>query len=190
MPLSLFLLPLCYQLIQVDVAIADDKSKSASLKGLLGDKPKAGAKEAPLFIKSDSLEVNSKERVFIYKNNVELTKDDLKVTANFVEGYYSESNDIEKITCRGNVVITKGTALKATANRALYKVAAAIIELTENPEVYKEDNVLAADKIRIFVNEDRSEAEGNVRVKVIKADTTMPADSPATKPAATTAKGK
>lgn len=143
------------------------------LKQMMGTE--ASGKGGPLYIKSDSLELNSKDRIFTYRGNVEMVRDDVTITAHSVEGRYDTENRLETVLCVGNVVITKGESMKATSDRGLYKVAVGVVELTEGPELYREGNVLAADKITVFLNEDRSEAEGNVRVKVIKSnDATTP----------------
>lgn len=142
------------------------KTPLGGMKEMFQESPTAAG--GPLYIKSDSLELNSKSRVFLYKGNVELVRDDVTITANNVEGKYNAENQLETILCRGNVVITKGEGMRATSNRALYNVRAATVELTEAPELYREGNALSADKVTIFIDEDRSEAEGNVRVKVIK----------------------
>ena len=154
-------------------ASSDDKSKkdsggTNSLKQLVQESPTSGG--GPLFIKSDTLELNSKEHVFTYKGNVEVVREDVTITAEIVEGQYDDKNQLQTILCRQNVVITKGESMRSTANRAVYHVASATIELTEGPELYREGNALAADKVTMYINEDRSEAEGNVRVKVIKPD--------------------
>lgn len=141
-------------------------SSGNALKDALGGKSSSGS--APLYIKSDTLSLDSKGRVFTYRNNVQVQRDDLLITADTVEGRYDDSNQIQNVLATGNVVITKGDGLKATSNRAIYFVPQAKIELTEAPELYRGGNALAADKVTIFVNEDRSEAEGNVRVKVLK----------------------
>lgn len=149
---------------------ASSENKGAgSLKGLFQESPTAGG-GGPLFIKSDTLELNSKSRVFVYKGNVEVVRDDVTITANMVEGQYDAQNRLQTIISKGDVVITKGDSMKSTANRAVYNVAAATIVLTEGPELYRDGNALAADKVIMYVNEDRSEAEGNVRVKVVKPE--------------------
>ena len=144
----------------------DQKVPLAGFKDMFQESPTTAG--GPLYIKSDTLELNSKARLFIYKGNVELVRADVTITANIVEGKYDRQNRLETILCRGNVVITKGEGMRATSNRALYNVSAATIELTEAPELYREGNALSADKVTVYIDEDRSEAEGNVRVKVIK----------------------
>jgi lipopolysaccharide transport protein LptA len=134
-----------------------------------------------VLIKSKTLTLDAKKRVFTYRDNVEIVRDDLNITANTVVGNYDENDEIKLITCEGNVVITRGPELRATSNRASYDVPRGVITMTEGPELTDKGNVLNADKVTIYVNEDRSEAEGNVRVKVIKASSGSPLSSGARK---------
>lgn len=127
---------------------------------------------APIYVTSDTLELDTEQRVFVYKGNVELMRDDLYITADVMVGRYDQNNKMQTLACQDNVVVTRGEGLRGSADRALYKVAQDIVELTENPELFHHGNALTADIVRIFVKEDRSEADGNVRVKVVK-----PADS-------------
>lgn len=157
-----------YFLLTCLVAPAAGRAETgkAGLQGLVGDSK--GQSDSPVYIKSDTLDLNSKSRIFSYRGNVEVKRDDLTITAKVVDGYYTGDNKIEKMVAKENVVITRGEGLRSVSNRAIYKVDANIIELTEKPELFKDGSVLAADKITIYVKEDRSEAEGNVRVRVIK----------------------
>ena len=129
-----------------------------------------GDNEAPLFVKSNTLSLDAKARVFTYRGDVEITREDMRITADVVIGKYDKNNKIQRIICEDNVVITKGTGLRASSDRAVYNVPAATIVLTEGPELFDRGNVLSADKVTVFIDEDRSEAEGEVRVKVVKTD--------------------
>lgn len=133
-------------------------------------KIRQGSKNAPLYVKSRSLHLNAKKRVFTYRDNVEIMQEDLFITADVVTGEYDEKNQLETILCKDHVVISQEDSLRATANRAMYDVKNATIVLTEGPEVMHHGNAVTADKITIFVDEDRSEAEGNVQVKVLKTE--------------------
>jgi lipopolysaccharide transport protein LptA len=99
---------------------------------------------------------------------VEILRADVKITADAVIGRYDANNRLQTIVCEDNVVVTRGEDLRASSDRAVYHVPTATIVLTEGPELARGGNVLSADKITVFVNEDKSEAEGNVRVKVIQ----------------------
>ena len=142
-----------------------DKSGS-SLKGAFSNQ---NSKD-PVFIQSDNLSLNSKDRIFIYSGNVKVKRADVEITTDKMVGKYAENQELETIVCQGNVVVTRPPETRATSNRAFYNLKSGKIELTENPELARGSNVLVADKIIMYVDEDKSEAEGNVRVKVIKTE--------------------
>lgn len=126
--------------------------------------------KSPLYIKSETLTLDTKNHTFTYEGKVEMWQDDLSVTGEKVIGRYGDDNKIQTITCQKNVVITRGATLRASSEFALYNVETGVIELTEGPELLNNGNALTADKVLIYLNEDRSEAQGNVRVKVIRPE--------------------
>ncbi|MCB0359964.1 MAG: hypothetical protein KDD44_10015, partial [Bdellovibrionales bacterium] len=83
---------------------------------------------------------------------------------------YTEQNRLSRVVCEQNVVITKGPGMRATSEYAVYDVPRSQVVLTESPELLDQGNALPADKVTLFPDEDRSLAEGNVRVKVIKEE--------------------
>ncbi len=168
------------------VAQTSDGSPSSlsalNTKGLLGDS--ADAKDfgkLPTNITSDTLTLNAKTRIFTYKGNVTVTQGDMTLLSKVVEGSYSEKNEIQKIVARGDVIITKAE-IKATSQLATYDAIAGIITLTENPQLQQGESVLIADRIKVYVKENRSQAEGNVRVTFVKKDMPNTAAAPATPP--------
>ena len=120
----------------------------------------------PTTITSDSLSINAKQRIFTYKGNVVVTQGDLLMTSKIIEGSYNESNQIQKLVAKGDVVISK-QEIKATSQQAIYDAITAIVTLTDNPQLQQQGTVLIADRIKIFLNENRSQAEGSVRVTVV-----------------------
>lgn len=133
-----------------------------------------GSNNEPTYIKSNTLKLEAKPRVFTYEGSVEVKNGDLLIYCESLVGTYSEKNEIEQLTATRNVVIHKGEKLHGTGQRAVYSRANETVVLTENPELQQEGSVLSADKITMFLKDDRSAAEGNVRVKVVKK-----ADAPA-----------
>ena len=147
---------------------AGSKKGGAGLESALKGAP--GQNDTPMFIRSDNFQLDSKNRLFIYRDNVEVVKGDLTITSDIMNGKYDDNNQLQEITCENNVVITRGDRLKATSNHAFYDLKKDKITLTEGQELNDRGNVLTADKVIILVKEDRSEAEGHVRVKVIKSE--------------------
>jgi len=146
--------------------VAADQKKEG-LKSSLSGK---SANNEPVLIKSETLNLDSKTGIFTYRGNVHVVKGDLDITTDVLVGKYSDQQELENILCRGNVVVTRAPDMRATSNRAFYNVKSAKIELTEEPELNRGGNIFAADKRIVFVNAARSEAEGNVRVKVLKTE--------------------
>jgi lipopolysaccharide export system protein LptA len=122
----------------------------------------------PTNITSDSLSFNAKERIFAYSGNVQVTQGDMRLTSKVLEGTYSEKNELLKLVAKGDVFIAKQD-IQATGQIASYDAVAAIVTLTENPQLQQKESILRADKIRIFLNENRSQAEGDVRVTFVNS---------------------
>lgn len=121
----------------------------------------------PTYIKADSLVLKAEERYFIYSGNVEVKQADLTLTAKTLEGRYDSDNRISSMLAKNNVVIIKGDSIKGTGNQANYEAATEVLTLTQNPEITQKGSTLNAEIIKIFLKENRSEASGQVRVKMI-----------------------
>jgi lipopolysaccharide transport protein LptA len=133
--------------------------------------PNLDLSKAPTNISANSLTLLNDKRTFTYEGNVVVTQADMTLNSDFLDGSYSEKNEIEKIIARSNVIITKGPDMKANGQRAVYDAIARTIVLTESPSVEQNGSILTADLIRIFVDENRSVAEGNVKVTLKSTDT-------------------
>jgi lipopolysaccharide transport protein LptA len=92
----------------------------------------------------------------------------MNLTAKELVGKYTEKNEIDVLTATGDVLITKGPTMKAKGQKAVYNGIAKTVVLTENPEIEQDGSILTADKITIFMEDNRSTAEGQVRVKLVK----------------------
>jgi lipopolysaccharide export system protein LptA len=160
--------------------------KSPLLGGSFNDKEFG---KLPTNITSDTLTLNNKNRIFIYRGNVVVTQGDMTLTSKEIEGTYSEQNEIQKIIAKGDVKITKQDIV-STSQRATYDAINSIVVLTENPQLQQGESVLIADRIKVFLNDNRSVAEGNVRVTVVKNQTPAALATPATSPTPTPAPTK
>jgi len=181
---ALALTTLLLLLSTIPDAFSQSNSEGTSL-GALGSSSLFGntAKDKdfgqlPTNITSDTLSLNAKDRVFVYKGNVVVTQGDMTLTSKVVEGNYNDQNQIQKIVAKGDVVITK-QEIKATSQLATYDAVSSIVTLTDNPQLQQGESVLIADRIKVYLNEDRSQAEGNVRVTFVKT-TPIPTPVPAT----------
>lgn len=142
----------------------EETAEGESIVGL-----QEGFDKLPTYIKSDNLNLKSKERVFVYTGNVEVKQGDMTLTSDMLEGTYDENNRIKQLVAKQNVVILKGE-IRAHGEKATYDAATEIVVLTENPELQQNGSVLTADLIKIFLKENRSSAEGAVRVKLVNEE--------------------
>jgi len=123
-------------------------------------------KKEPTHIHSDTLTLRTDKRFFIYSGNVQVKHGDITMTCNLLEGSYDENNQIEEIIAKEDVVVTRGST-RATGGKAVFSNDEQTIVLTENPELEDDGSILTADRVIIFLAEDRSSAEGQVRVKLM-----------------------
>jgi lipopolysaccharide export system protein LptA len=161
-----------------DSSALNSLDKSPLLGNSLNDKEFG---KLPTNITSDTLTLNAKTRIFVYKGNVVVTQGDMKLTSKEIEGTYSEQNEIQKIIAKGDVKITKQDII-STSQRATYDAINSVIVLTDNPQLQQGESVLIADRIKVFLNDNRSLAEGNVRVTVVKNQTPAALATPVTSP--------
>lgn len=158
-------LPLYSLLCSLPVVAEEAKTNVASAIG--ADKFDSSQ---PLYINSNSLELDAEGHIFTYRGDVKISQGEMLITAEKVVGTYDDNNQMDEVVCEKNVVISKGDNLRAAAQKGVYRVKESVVILTEGPEVFNKGNILTADVIRVFLNEDRSEAEGNVRVKVVQTE--------------------
>ena len=122
----------------------------------------------PTIITSNQLELNTENRNFRYFGNVTVKNADTTLTCENLAGNYSVDHKLENLVATQNVVITKGQEMRAKSQKATLDNATQIIVLSDNPELIQNQSQLNADTITIFLKENRSSAQGNVRVKIIQ----------------------
>lgn len=149
----------------------------------------ADFENAPTYIKAEQMTLSTSKRVVEYRENVELIHEDMTLTCNRLEATYSPENVIQKITARENVFIIRDEGTQARSELAVYDKATDTITLTINPEIQENGSIVNADTIRIFLKEDRSEAEGEVRVKLVQKTASTPS-KPIPRKEANTSPGK
>jgi lipopolysaccharide export system protein LptA len=124
----------------------------------------------PTYIKSDSLVLDPKKRVFTYTGNVKVTQGDFTLICEKLDGFYNSRDQITRLDAFKNVVITKGENIEARSNKAVYLTADQVATLTENPMIIQGKSALSADVVKIFLETEKTEAQGKVEMKVLKED--------------------
>lgn len=148
---------------QASAAAATPNPKSKDPFALFNQKQQ----KAPTYVSAEQLSVDNIKRVFEYSGDVEVIQADMLLTSRRLVGTYGEDNQIKTMTAYDDVMITKGEKIRASGNRADYDGISRTFVLTESPELQQEGSILTADRVKVLLDENRSLAEGNVRVKLV-----------------------
>lgn len=105
------------------------------------------------------LSVDLKRQVGIAKKDVYIRRDDIEVCCDEAEAHYA-GNRIERVECRGRVVIVRPDGTRATADEAVFVAVADRVTLRGRAEVRAKDAHLTGERIVYDIGEDRLEVEG------------------------------
>jgi lipopolysaccharide export system protein LptA len=129
----------------------------------------------PIDITSDSLEATGNDIIFI--GNVHAVYGDMTIDADRVQLFYEseksggpeKKQEIKTIIATGNVELIEKNR-HAWAGKMVYERAKELATLTEKPRIRQETNTITGKVIRVFLDEDRVKAEGDVKV-IVNSDT-------------------
>lgn len=135
---------------------------AALLLSSLPGRPRAAEVRAPITISSDTLEVNRKERVAIYRGNVAAndTGRGLTILADQIEFFFDDRmEEVERAMATGNVRLAYGER-RGVSERAEYYPRENRAVLLGHPRVWQDSDVVTGCKITLLLREDRSQVEG------------------------------
>ena len=122
----------------------------------------------------ESLEWFEKEKYYLAKGNVLLTKDGLRLNANKVKANYEEKkgeNVLKKIIAEGNIILIKGK-VKATGQFMTYDVEKKIALISGSFQTFSSPSgYIESNKVLMF-NDTNNKAEAIGKVKIILANKT------------------
>jgi lipopolysaccharide export system protein LptA len=122
----------------------------------------------PTTITSESMQLDPQVNKFIYERDVKVVQGDMTLTCEKLIGFYDKQNQITKMEAYKNVVIIKGEKLEARGQKAVYDAKTQVATITENPEIIQGQSALVADLVKVYLDTERTEAEGRVQMKIIK----------------------
>ena len=131
---------------------------------------------APIVIKADSLEMDDKQKIVIFKGNVDAKEQDFVINCDKMVLHYKDQQNnkasdqgqfnIDKIVATGKVKIIRPGGGLATAEKALYYRGDEKVVLTGKPKVKQGDDFVQGSKITLYLKENRSVVEGSKSDKV------------------------
>lgn len=172
----LFMLPPHTFIMAEEQDTAATEEPQAGEEGLL----KLDFSSEKTVIEANKLLLFAKKRTFTYLGGVAVEHGDMDLTCEKLDGSYNENNEIQTLVAREKVYIEKGDSIKASGNKAVFDAKTQTLRLSENPQLEQEGSLLSADEVLIYLQEDRSEAIGNVRVTVLDKKKSAKATSTAT----------
>jgi lipopolysaccharide export system protein LptA len=117
--------------------------------------------DLPVTITSDRMEGDFKAGVITFLDQVKVVRGEMILYADKVVTYPKDGGeDLERVIATGHVKVISGNRT-SVADRAEYLEEGEILLLTGNAKVTDENNTLTGPLIRVYLNEDRTEVEGN-----------------------------
>lgn len=118
--------------------------------------------KSPITISADTLELNRKIRVAVYRGNVAANDRGrgMSILADQIEFFFDERmEEVDRAVAVGNVRLSYGER-RGTAERAEYYPAESRAVLIGHPKVWQNNDVVSGCKITLLLREDRSQVEG------------------------------
>lgn len=118
--------------------------------------------KSPITISSDTLELNRKARVAVYRGNVAANDRarGISILADQIEFFFDERmEELDRALAVGNVRLSYGDR-RGVAERAEYFPAESRAVLSGHPKVWQNNDVVSGCKITLLLRDDRSQVEG------------------------------
>ncbi len=117
--------------------------------------------QTPITISSDSLEINRKARLAVYKGNVVASDKGrgLTILANQIEFFFDDAmEEVQRAVATGNVRLSYGDR-RGSAEQAEYYPLENRAVLLGHPRVWQNDDVVTGCRISLLLRDDRSQVD-------------------------------
>ncbi len=114
-------------------------------------------------ITSDRLLFDYANKIAIFTGNVVVADPDMQLNADELTIHLTQTDEVEKIVAKGNVVI-RMEGLNSRSGSAVYNLEKQTIVLEDEPQVFREQSVLMAERITYYRLEERMTAEPRPRL--------------------------
>jgi len=115
----------------------------------------------PIAVSADALEFDYRSRVLKYTGGVVVTQGDMKLESKSLTVTLDEhaDNRVKEVVADGEVRLSKGTRW-ATGGHAVFDQGNNTVVLSDNAELHDGPNEVKGDRVKVFLNEQRSVVEG------------------------------
>ncbi len=129
---------------------------------------KAGDETNSTVITSTQLSFDQQQRMAVFDGNVVVTDREVKIMADRLKVFFTEENKPDRIEADGRVTIIRND-LKATGEKATYDIKEGKMQLTGNPRIQRDQDMLTGETVTLWRNSKRILCEPNARL-VISSD--------------------
>jgi len=117
---------------------------------------------APVDIQSEQMSVDFQKHEIVFEGAVRVRQADFVLTAKEVTAVFGNTaEDVRKIVARGDVMIRKGDKV-ARGQEAIYDRPESVIVLRGSPYLEQGRNFIQGECIRVYLQEDRMDIQGDV----------------------------
>ncbi len=135
------------------------------------------SKESPITISADEMFSTEATNSVTFRGDVEASQGEIKIRSDEMIIHYTKkasdeknvSQKVEKITCTGNVEITREEWI-GTSDKTIYLAKERKILLLGDAKAVKDQNVISGDKIVYYMDEGRSEVIGGTTTTITDAE--------------------
>jgi lipopolysaccharide transport protein LptA len=133
----------------------------------------------PVEIESSSgFSMDMKNHTGFAKGDVVIKREDVLVCCDEADAKFASDSSIERVTCRGRVVIVKPDGTRATAHLAVFVASEDKVTLTGDAHVHREDTDLTGEQIIYDIGHDHLEVGGSrSRFQRVKPGTPAPKEA-------------
>lgn len=122
-------------------------------------------RDAPVDIQSKQMTVDFDSHRIVFQGDVRVKQADFSLSAREVTAVFGDhAEDIKKIVAKGDVTIQKADKM-AWGREAVYNRDEAMILMSGNPTLKQGKNYIKGQEIRVFLDEDRMDIQGDVKAE-------------------------
>jgi lipopolysaccharide export system protein LptA len=115
----------------------------------------------PITVTSERMDGDFESGIITFMDHVKVVRGEMVLHAEKVEVYPKDKGeDVERMVATGDVRVVHGTRA-SVSDRVEYVEDGGLLILTGNAKVVDGNNTITGPLIRVYLNEDRAEVEGN-----------------------------
>ncbi|MFA5042680.1 MAG: LptA/OstA family protein [Kiritimatiellia bacterium] len=154
-------------------AVADEPARSSAMPASGPAKLEKAGEDATngTVITSTQLSFDQQKRQALFEGNVVVTDREVKILSDRLNVFFTEDNKVDRIEAEGHVSIIRND-VKATGEKATYDMKDGRMQLTGNPRIQRDQDMLTGETVTMWRDSKRILCEPNAKL-IISSDQEM-----------------